>query len=226
MHPASHAYSHWIRGAIEEARTALEAARERMVHYANKTRKEPLAYKEGDAVMLRAKNIKIKRPCKKLDHKYLGPFQIDKILSPTAVRLILPQKWKTHPSFHVSEIEPFVAGSRPQPNFSKILREISDIEAEEEYDVEEIKGSITRRNRVLYHVKWLGFPRKKDWTFEPFENFAEGAWIKLQRFHEQNPKAPRDKRLPEGPGKVSTIADYRIEKRRPIGSAHRGTPRK
>ena len=120
------------------------------------------------------KHIKIKRPSRKLDHKFLGPFQIDKIISPTAERLILPQTAKTHPSFHVSEIEPFVPGKRPIPDFTKILREVRDIEADEEYDVDGIKGSITRRKKILYHVKWLGYPKKNDWTFDPYENFSEG----------------------------------------------------
>ena len=38
---------------------------------------------------------------------------------------------------------------------------MSDLEADEEYDVEDIMGSIARRGRVLYHVKWLGYARKK-----------------------------------------------------------------
>ena len=56
-------------------------------------------------------------------------------------------------------------------------------------------ASITRRKRVLYLVKWLGFPRKKDWTYEPYENFSEGAHDKLHALHEKNPSAPRDYRL-------------------------------
>ena len=47
-----------------------------------------------------------------------------------------PQRWRTHPTFHVSELEPFIAGSRPAPEFEKVLREASDLEAREEYDVE------------------------------------------------------------------------------------------
>ena len=111
--------------------------------------------------MLSTKHIKIKRPFRKLDHKFLGHFQINKIISPTAVRLILPGKQKTHPSFHISEIEPLVPGNRPVPDFTKILREVSDIEADKEYNVDEIKGSINHRNKILYHVKWLGYPRRR-----------------------------------------------------------------
>ena len=139
----------------------------------------PLAYKIGDPVMLSTRHIRTKKPSRKLDYKYLDPFQIDNVISPTAVQLILPQKWKTHPSFHVSELEPFISGNRPVPDFTKLLREVSDIEADEEYDMYEVKGSITHRNRVLYHVKWLGYPKMKDWTFKRYENFSEGGCEKI-----------------------------------------------
>ena len=32
-------------------------------------------------------------------------------------------------------------------------------------------------------LKWLRFTKKKDWTFEPYENFSEGARTKLLQFH-------------------------------------------
>ena len=85
-------------------------------------------------------------------------------------------------------------GKRPV-DYEKVLREVADIEADEEYDVDEIKGSIKRRNSVLYHVKWLGFPKTKDCTFEPDENFSKEARMKLYQFHINNPAAPRDHRV-------------------------------
>ena len=59
----------------------------------------------------------------------------------------------------------------------------------------EIKGSIKCRNSVLYHVKWLGFPKKKDWTFEPYKNFSTEAQMKLYQFYINNPSSPRDDRV-------------------------------
>ena len=201
LHPASEVYSHWIKGAIDRARKALEQTRAHMARNADPKRKQSPSYAVGDAVMLSTKNLKLKRPSKKLGHKYIGPFEVEKVISPTAVRLTLPQAWRTHPTFHVSELEPFISGSRPAPDFAKVLREVGELEEEEEYDVEEIMGSITRRRKVLYLVKWLGFPRKKDWTYEPYENFAVAAREKLIAFHERKPGAPRDHRLRlDGPG--------------------------
>ena len=171
MNPSSHAYVHWIAGALDRGKKALEAARQRMTKYTDTRRTPPPAYKVGDAVMLSTAHLKLRRPSQKLDHKFIGPFQIPPVISHTAVRLTLPHLWKTHPTFHVAEVEPFVQGNR-LVDYERTLCECVNIEADEEYDMDEVKGSINRRNSVLYHIKWLGFPKKKDWTFEPYENFS------------------------------------------------------
>ena len=163
------------RSTIEETKKALAATQEKMAKYADKNRTESPAYQIGDLVMLPGRTIKTRQPSRKLDHKYHGPFQVEKVVSPSAVRLTLPHKWKKHPTFHVSEIEPFKAGSRPAPDPTKVLREAADIENDDEYNVDDIKGSITLRNRVLYHVKRRGYPKRKDWTFEPYENFTDNG---------------------------------------------------
>jgi len=195
QYPGSEAYAHWMQKTIEDNSEALKKARERMEHYVNKSRSAAPAYKVGDPVMLNGRHIKTRRPCRNLDHKYHGPFQVERIMSPTAVRLTLPIHWKIHPTFHVSEVEPHVHGSRNPPDFAKVLREAEEIEADEEFDMESVEGSIIRRNRVLYHVKWLGWPRKKDWTYEPFENFSIGGLEKIKQFHLRKPDAPRDYRI-------------------------------
>ena len=193
--PASEAYAHWARKSIETNRRMLEAAQERMVRYADRKRKEACKYRVGDMVLLSARTLRTKRPSRKFDHKFHGPFQIEKVVTPAAVRLTLPRKWRTHPTFHVSELEPYVVGERPAPDLAKILREADDLDASEEYDVEEVVASVKRRNRVLYLVKWLGYPKKRDWTYEPFENFSEGGLEKIREFHAANPKAEKDYRL-------------------------------
>ena len=145
-----------------------------MTKYADTRRKPPPAYKVGDAVMLSTAHLKIKRPSWKLDHKFIGPFQIPQLIYPTAVTLTLSHKWKTHCTFHIAEVKPFVQCNRPV-DYQRTLRVCADIAADEEFDVDELKGSNKRRNSVLYHVKWLGFPKKNDCTFEPYENFSEYA---------------------------------------------------
>jgi len=92
LNPASTVYDHWMKAVHDKARKGLEEARERMQRYADPGRREPPVYQVGDLVMLSGRNIKTRRPTKRLDHKNHGPFQIEKIVSPLAVRLTLPRK--------------------------------------------------------------------------------------------------------------------------------------
>jgi len=147
--------------------------------------------------MRNRRNIKTRCPSKKLDHKNHGPFQIEKLVSPLAVRLTLPRKWKIHNVFHVSLLEPYRTGKhQAAPDPSKVLRAAGDIKQSEEYDVEEIMASVERgrgnNKRILYLVKWLEYLERKDWTEEPFDNFSVGGLEKLQEFHRRNPDALRD----------------------------------
>jgi len=72
--------------------------------------------------MLNGRNIKTRRPLRKLDHKSLGPFRIKKVVSPLAVRLMLPRKWKIHNVFHVSLLEPYrTSEHQAPPDPSKVL---------------------------------------------------------------------------------------------------------
>jgi len=99
--------------------------------------------------MLNGRNIKIRRPSRKLDHKNHGPFQVEKIVSPLAVRLTLPWKWKIHNVFNVSLLKPNRTSEyRALPDPSKILREANDIEQSEEYDIDEILGSTKNGCRI------------------------------------------------------------------------------
>ena len=111
MNLASHAYAHWIAGALDRGKKALEVARERMTKYADTRRTPPPANKVVDAVMLSTTHLKLRRPSRILDYKFIGPFRIQPLISPTAVRLTLPHKWKTHPTFHIAEVKPFVQGN-------------------------------------------------------------------------------------------------------------------
>jgi len=199
LNPASKLYAHWMHAVHKTSAERLEAAHERMRCYTDPLRTKPPEYQIGDLVMLNGRNIKTRRPSRKLDHKNHGPFQVEKIVSPLAVRITLPRKWKIHNVFHVSLLEPYrTSEHRAPPDPSKILREADDIEQSEEYDVDEVLGSTRKGRRVLYLVKWLDYPDRKDWTEEPYNNFSVGGLEKLREFHRRNPDAPRDHRLTEG----------------------------
>ena len=172
LNPASRVYAHWMHTVHDESRKGLEEAQERMKQYTDPKRKEPPTYQVGDLVMLSGRNIKTYHPSKKLNHKSLGPFQIEKIVSPLAVRLTLPQKWKIHNVFHVLLLEPYrTSEHRAPPDPSKVLQEADNIEQSEEYNVEEVMSSVKygqgNNKQILYLIKWLDYPECKDWTEEP-----------------------------------------------------------
>ena len=53
-------------------------------------------------VYLAIKNIITKRPNKKLDYKYLGPYKVIKRISENNYQLDLPPKVRIHLIFHIS----------------------------------------------------------------------------------------------------------------------------
>jgi hypothetical protein len=90
---------------------------------------------------------------------------------------------KIHNTFHVSLLEPYNNRTRPLPDILKIIDKASDIEGNEEWEIEEILSSRKVKGKVLYQVKWKGFPLKKDHTEELYESFIVGGLQSLQEFH-------------------------------------------
>ena len=56
-----------------------------MAKYADLLLLEVPKYSMGNAIMLSTRNVQMKRPSKKLDHRFIGPFQVEKVISPSAV---------------------------------------------------------------------------------------------------------------------------------------------
>jgi len=86
-------------------------------YYDRKALEQP-DLKVGDPVMLNAKNIRTKRPSKKLRPKLYGPFKILEKPGNRAFTLEISPRWKIHPVFHVSLFEPYrtsVRDEREQP---------------------------------------------------------------------------------------------------------------
>jgi len=97
----------------EAMRENMKAAQTRMAKSYNQkvANKEP-QFKVGDWVMVNTKNIKTKRPSKKLDYKLTGKFEIEKLCGTNAYGLKLPPlSSKIHPVFHVSLWEPYPQNS-------------------------------------------------------------------------------------------------------------------
>jgi hypothetical protein len=197
--PASTAYAHWMKSIHEKARHTLQHTKDVMGKYYDQHRLQTPHYQVNDQVMLKANNIRTKRPAKKLAPKLYGPFKITEKIGSHAYRLELQARWKIHDVFHVSLLEPY------RPNTltgrQQVRPEPEEIEGGLEYEVERIlqseirvttrrAGNRNRRVRTLFYlVKWKGYP-DDECTWEPGVHLG-AASEEVERFHHDNPQAPK-----------------------------------
>ena len=76
QNPRTQLYAHWMQTTHLKAHEALDRTRESMNKYYDRKAKQQPDIAVGDLVMLNAKNIRTKRPTKKLSPKLYGPFKV------------------------------------------------------------------------------------------------------------------------------------------------------
>ena len=76
QNPVAQLYAHWMQTTHLKAHEALDRTRESMSKYYDRKVKQQPDIEVGDLVMLNAKNIRIKRPTKKLSPKLYGSFKV------------------------------------------------------------------------------------------------------------------------------------------------------
>jgi len=139
QNPGANRYAHWMQTIHQQARQSLERTREAMRRYYDRKAKQQPEFKVCDLVMLNAKNIRTKRPSKKLAPKPYGPFKILEQRGELAYKLEISDWWKIHPVFHVSLLEPYQTSTRPTREQPLITPE--DIDGDLEWEVEKIVKS-------------------------------------------------------------------------------------
>ena len=152
QNPGAPLYTYWMQAIHVQAHDILERTRKSMSKYYDRKAKQQPDIKVGDQVMLNAKNICTKRPAKKLCPKHYGPFKVLERRGNRAFKLEISPRWKIHPIFHVSLLEPYRHSVRPgreQPP-----REPEEINCNLEWEVERIVKSeiitYVRRRRRMY----------------------------------------------------------------------------
>ena len=174
--------------ALEEAKAALNKAKDDMARYYNQRRLPTPVYKPGDLVYLDASNITTTRPSRKLSHRQLGPFPIERQVSRHAYKLRLPFSMrKLHLVFNVVKLTTapadLIAGRHPTlPPPPEV------IEGEEEYLVAEILDSKMFRGKLKFKIKWEGYgPEHDSWEYAHEVHAPE----RIADFYRKNPAAPR-----------------------------------
>lgn len=192
----------------DKLQTRLERAKEAMKRSADKKRMN-MEFKVHDWVMLRNKNLDSKRPARKIDHRYIGPFQIAERVGQQAYKLILtPQYRLIHPTQHVSLLEPF----KGEPHKNQERPGPVQVGNAEEWLIESILDS-TKDGKHFY-VKWLGYGESEN-TWEPLAHVEDTAALeeylskkarKTEEDHTHKPKRRgRGRRLRQNPPAEAAI---------------------
>ena len=174
--PAAEDYLQQMAHDLRVAQESMQKAQEQQRRQANRHRRDHV-FTVGDMVMLSTENLSIfKASGKKVLQKYIGPFAVESIINPVAVKLTLPPQYsKLHPVFHVSLLKPVpadVAGwhaglSEPEqlvPDLAPGALEQRRVEQVLGHDTTSIKGE----NFYVFWVRWAGLPIwDASWELEP-----------------------------------------------------------
>ena len=120
-------------------------------------------------MFLSTRNLAVSRPSRKLSAKRLGPYPVESIIGPNAVKLSLPHSMKIHPVFHVSLLEPRKESSIPNRTNPPPPPDI--IEGEPEFEVDEVLDSRIYRGVLQYLVSWKGYDASEN-SWEPADNLS------------------------------------------------------
>lgn len=144
---------------LARCKLLLEAANQRAKSYYDK-RKLDHPYRAGQQVWLSCKNLQLKGPhCKKLQARFVGPYEIVEMVGPLSAKLALPPTLsRIHPVFHVSLLKPFHTDGREQPSPGPILV-LDDNDIHEEYEIDYIVGhrNVGRAKRLEFCVHFIGY---------------------------------------------------------------------
>jgi len=170
------------RQQLEKTKLAIEVQ-------VNKHRRD-VTYEVGDWVWLSSRNVKTTRPCKDLEDKQLGPYQIT-AKAGASYHLRLPASMKhLHPVFSPKLLRPYSEDPLPEQHAEPPRPIIIDDDDDEHWEVDDILDSRRYRGRIQYKVKWKGLDRDNEWYYADKGEF-DGSEEVLNEFHALYPRKPR-----------------------------------
>ena len=178
----------------EEVKAALSHAADEMAKYYDRHRQQAPQFQAREKVWLNAQNYTTDCPMKKLDHRWIGPFKILKVISPAALKLQLTAKQKgVHPVVSITNIRRYTPDDiLEQPQEPRLGPNV--IEGKEEYEVERILDSKYSRGRLFYLVKFQGWPNSdNEWL--PATNLENATELRAN-FHRLHPLAAKHTPFP------------------------------
>ena len=155
---------------LDDLKHNLLRAQEIMKQQADKSRRD-VEFKEGDMVYLKLQSYRPKtvarRFCQKIAAKYYGPYKIIARIGLTAYKLLLPDKARVHPVFHISQLK-LALGQQEQ---STILPPGAIVAAEEPLEPEDmLEKRYGSKGELELLVHWRG------------RSSLEDSWVSLEEF--------------------------------------------
>jgi hypothetical protein len=185
--PAAILASDQLKNLHEEMRTELSFVQKMHKKYYDQKRLKGPTFSKGDMVLLATKNINTKRPNKKLDYKYIGPYKILEKISENNYKLELSPKVRLHPIFHISLLEPTEGTIMVKTDNETEVEDLEEYEAERILDMRKERPDGTKQ--IEYLVKWKGYMASEN-TWEPPEHLNHVQRL-LKNFHQRRQNQAR-----------------------------------
>jgi hypothetical protein len=115
--------------------------------YYNVHRKE-ISFAIKDKIFINVKNLRVRKPCKKLTDRYIGPFKISKSVGPNAYELKLFKTYKRfYRTFPMSLLEPYSRKEGEKP-----LKPIN-LDKKNRFQVKSIRKERNSKKNLQFLIK-------------------------------------------------------------------------
>ena len=181
-----------LQADLKLATSNIEKAQERQARYADQHRRD-VTFAVGDKVLLSTEHLKLAGADKrtpKFTYKYIGPFEIKRVIGANAYELDLPAQLQIHPVLNISRLKAYHDGQQLFPNrVSPETRPPPEASTDGDASTFQVESILAKRGsgaRTQYLVEWMGYPRWEA-TWETASNLvgARQAMMDYERAIEE-----------------------------------------